>query len=134
MKFKAFKKNSKKKEENKKNILAQGLYFALVGKIDAEIISEDSYINHGEYPTHYTVVRKLEKPDTYTDVFEEVSYSFRDESSDNTILKMYSFQPNEEYTSFDNLKDIINAYEEILDDNKVKPGDNKVYARTRKID
>ena len=132
MKFNIFKNEKNKKEEH--IISAKNLYFALLGNIDAEIISEDSYINRGEYPTHYTVVRKLDTPDTYVDLFEEQEYSFRDESSDNTILKMYLFNPSKENTSLEYLQDILNAYETVLDDKRIKPGDNKVYVRTRKID
>ena len=134
MKFNIFKNKKKESKKEEHIIPSDNLYFSLIGNIDAEIISEDLYINRGEYPTHYTVVRKLETPDTYVDLFEEKEYSFRDENSDDTILKMYLFNPSEEYTTLEYLQDILDAYETVLDDNKIKPGDNKAYARTRKID
>ncbi len=104
-----------------------GLYIALIGEIDAEFVSDDTYINRGEKSSYYSLVKK-EEGNNFYDIFLDKEYSFRDESSFETILKLQVF-PSSDYISAYEIQDVIDRYNENIKDIKA---DNKVYVRTNK--
>ena len=127
MKFK-----HKKENYEKQVIPTKGLYVALIGRIYPEFISENIYIHRGEEGIYYTIVRKLDDEDNYIDILNNTSYLYRDENSNYTVLKLDAFSSNKEYTDIGHLQNLLNAFDEIINEKQLKPADNKVYARTRK--
>ena len=121
-------------EEYKKFIMglekipSRGLYIALIGKIDADYISDDTYINRGEHSFYYSIVKK-EEGNSFDDIFLNKNYSFRDEDAPETILKLRLFV-SRDYISAYEAQNIIDEYNKNINDIS---GDNKVYSRTHKL-
>lgn len=109
-------------------IPAKCLYVALIGKIDADYISDDTYINCGEHSFYYSIVKK-EEGNNFYDIFLDKNYSFRDEDATETILYLRLFVSGE-YISAYEAQNIIDEYNKNIIDIS---GDNKVYSRTHKI-
>ena len=115
----------------KNSIPTDNLYIALIGKIDAEPVSENMYINNGEYLSHYTAVIKNNNQN-YNDVFDNTEYDFRNERQNATILTMYSFIKTSSTVKLRDLKTELMELNIKLGENKLKKGDKKQYVRTRK--
>lgn len=111
----------------------ENLYIALIGKIDADLISEEEYINRGEHALFYTIVERRSLFEYY-DIFNLTEYNFRDESQEDTILMMSSFPKIKQNISFRQAMKIVDSLNDQDISKNDKKGDNMVYIRTRRID
>ena len=115
---------------NKNSVSTDDLYIALIGKIDAQIISSDLYINNGEYYSHYSAV--IKNNNKYFDVFENKEYEFRNEEENETILKMYHYSKKDATANKKDLEETLVILNNQLENNKIKKGDKQRYVRIRK--
>ena len=111
-----------------KRIQTDDLYIALIGDIDAHVISDTEYINNGEYAYYYTIVK--EEDGSYYSIMDNRKYQFRDESKFPTILWM-STMSSEERISVNQAQKIIDEFNKNIKD---KEADNKVYIRKIELD
>ena len=117
-----------KVKEKITKIPTENLYIALIGRIKSKIVSNDSYINEGEQPYYYTVVKK---EDNYNDVFNNCVYNFRNEEENYTILKMIKYPVKDISVTLDTLKEKLTDYNDILEEEINKSNKNKCFVRTR---
>lgn len=117
-----------KVKERITKIPTENLYIALIGRIESKIVSDDLYINRGEQPYYYTIVKKEDK---YKDVFNNSEYNFRDEEESYTILKMLKYPVKDFFVTLDILKEKLTDYNDILEEEINNYNKNKYFVRAR---
>ena len=115
---------------NKNDLKSGDLFLALIGSINGKIISEDQYINEGEFALKYSIVKR--KDNEYIDIFDNESYMFRDENASFTILTMQKLSNEHKRNYAKKIANLLKEKNSSLEGNQFKKGDKKVYERIRK--